>query len=233
VAAAPEGADVKFINTDGMAFIGPGSEWFWTAVSGLVLAVTFIAIYRQLVLARGASAREQLESSDREWNSERFALCKLEVLLARRDTTDPASVPSSAAIAIAGFWERIAALARGGHLDPKLLHTYNGGVCPVWWVVLAPFIHQLRVLNEDETEYSNFEWLAQVMAELDRRAGASVFNEALLASQLPSRIASFQDRLRFEQALRSAAVTSGDPSTVERPAPPSAPSAAIEQATLT
>jgi hypothetical protein len=42
--AADGGADVKLINTDGMAFIGPGSEWFWTALSGLVLAVTFIAI---------------------------------------------------------------------------------------------------------------------------------------------------------------------------------------------
>ncbi len=129
---------MKLINTDGMAFIGPGSEWFWTAVSGLVLAVTFIAIYRQLALARGANAREQLESSDREWSSERFALCKLEVLLARRDSTDPAKVPSAPALAIANFWERIAALARGGHLDPALLHTYNGGVCPVWWVALAP-----------------------------------------------------------------------------------------------
>ena len=60
---------MKLINTDGMAFIGPGSEWFWTALSGIVLAVTFFAIYRQLVLARGASAREQLESLDREWSS--------------------------------------------------------------------------------------------------------------------------------------------------------------------
>ena len=31
---------MKLINTDGMAFIGPGSEWFWTAVSGIVLVVT-------------------------------------------------------------------------------------------------------------------------------------------------------------------------------------------------
>jgi hypothetical protein len=43
---------MKFINTDGMTFIGPGSEWFWTAVSGLMLAVTFIAIYRQFRLQR-------------------------------------------------------------------------------------------------------------------------------------------------------------------------------------
>jgi len=105
---------VKLINTDGMSFIGPGSEWFWTALSGIVLAVTFFAIYRQLVLARGASAREQLESLDREWSSERFALCKLEVLLARRDNADPAIVPSAPAMAIASFWERIAALFEAG-----------------------------------------------------------------------------------------------------------------------
>jgi len=49
---------VKFVNTDGMVFIGPGSEWFWTAVSGMALAITFIAIYRQL---RGQ--REQMRES--------------------------------------------------------------------------------------------------------------------------------------------------------------------------
>jgi len=40
---------VKFINTDGMAFVGPGSEWFWTALQFTALAITFLAIYRQLV----------------------------------------------------------------------------------------------------------------------------------------------------------------------------------------
>jgi hypothetical protein len=42
---------VRFIS-DGVVFIGSGSEWFWAAVSGLALAVTFIAIYRQLRLQR-------------------------------------------------------------------------------------------------------------------------------------------------------------------------------------
>ena len=208
---------MKLINTDGMAFIGPGSEWFWTALSGVVLAVTFIAIYRQLVLARGASAREQLESSDREWNSERFARCKVEILVARRDNADPASVPSAPAQAIAMYWERIAALARGGHLDPKLLHTYNGGACSVWWVALAPFVRRRRAELEDETEFKGFEWLAQVMTELDLRAGTAEFTEAMFASQLASRIEVFEDRLRFEQVLRSGIV--GSPEVLP-PGPP-------------
>jgi hypothetical protein len=39
---------VKLINTDGMAFIGPGSDWFWTALQFTALAINFYAIYRQL-----------------------------------------------------------------------------------------------------------------------------------------------------------------------------------------
>ena len=39
---------MRLINTDGMAFIGPGSEWFWTALQFTALAITFFAIYRQL-----------------------------------------------------------------------------------------------------------------------------------------------------------------------------------------
>jgi hypothetical protein len=53
---------MKLINTDGLALIGPGSEWFWTALSGLILAVTFIAIYRQLRLQRSAATLAQLDS---------------------------------------------------------------------------------------------------------------------------------------------------------------------------
>jgi bacteriorhodopsin len=44
-----------------MAFIGPGSEWFWTALSGIILAVTIIAIYRQHRIQAGTRAYEHLE----------------------------------------------------------------------------------------------------------------------------------------------------------------------------
>ena len=126
-------------------------------------------------------------------------------------------------MAIAGFWERIASLVRGGHLDPNLLHAYNGSACPVWWVALAPFVRSFRDANEYQTEYMNFEWLAGVMDELDRRAGAGVFDEAMFARQLPSRIATFEDRLRFEQVLRSAVFAAPE---AMRPAPPATAAAA-------
>lgn len=39
---------MKIVTIDGMALIGPGSEWLWTALQFAALALTFIAIYRQL-----------------------------------------------------------------------------------------------------------------------------------------------------------------------------------------
>ena len=36
------------INTDGLAFFGRGSEWFWTMLQFLALTTTFLAIYLQL-----------------------------------------------------------------------------------------------------------------------------------------------------------------------------------------
>jgi len=39
---------VTLINTEGLAFFGPGSEWFWTALQFTALGITFFAIYRQL-----------------------------------------------------------------------------------------------------------------------------------------------------------------------------------------
>jgi hypothetical protein len=84
---------VKLINTDGLALIGPGSEWFWTAISGLVLAVTFLAIYRQLRLQSSAGAIEQATALARGWNSELLHRSRLAVLLALRDGVDQPTPP--------------------------------------------------------------------------------------------------------------------------------------------
>ena len=105
---------MKLINTEGMAFIGPGSEWFWTAISGIVLAVTFIAIYRQLSIARSTRAREELASLDREWSSERQMRYRLEIFVALRDGADPAHLPDGPATGLMNWWEIVAQLAGAG-----------------------------------------------------------------------------------------------------------------------
>jgi hypothetical protein len=116
---------VKLINTDGMAFIGPGSEWFWTALSGIVLAVTFLAIYRQLRLQSSAGAIEQAAALTRDWNSELLHRSRLAVLQALRDETHSADI-EQAAIEVGNYWERVAWLVRSGHIHRRIVYAYLG-----------------------------------------------------------------------------------------------------------
>jgi hypothetical protein len=202
---------VKLINTDGMALIGPGSEWFWTALTGLILAITFFAIYRQLRIARSATAFEQLTSFETELRSERMTRMALDVSIALRDGVDPAHLPNSSAGAIAAYWERIGGLARRGHLDAKLLWDGTGGNCRAWWVALEPLIQRGRA-ESGPAFGENFEWLAGVMAEFDRRSGSTAMDWASMMANLDTYIADQRASLRLEEALRSVPPATVEPS---------------------
>jgi hypothetical protein len=216
-ASRREECKMKLINTDGLAFIGPGSEWFWTALTGLVLAATFLAIYRQLSIARSASLREQLDAFARDWNSERMQRHKLEVLVAVRDGVDPAHLPEGSVDALSGFYERIGALARSGDFDAEALQSAITFPCQGWWTRLAPQVRRWRAEAGEPRIYDNFEWLAGHIAEMDRRAGHPAFDERTLGP-FDERIASLRGSLRVEQALRSVIVASPDAPTAAQPA---------------
>ena len=108
---------MQLINTDGMTLIGPGSEWLWAALSGIITVVTLPAIYRQLRVQAQASAIEQLAEFRREAYSEQSQRYELDVMVALRDHKDPADVPEAAVLGIGDFWENFAILARAGHRD--------------------------------------------------------------------------------------------------------------------
>jgi hypothetical protein len=197
---------VTFINTNGMAFIGPGSEWFWTALSGIVLAVTFIAIYRQLRLQRSQGAIEQIDAFTREWNSERFLSYRLNVLVALQDRTDAAQIPDGVAGHLSNYWEGIGTLARAGHLDRQVLWGNHGNTCQYWWGYLGPYCLATRSRLEDPLVYENFEWLNREMDSMDRRAGGTSGNyssEARLSAELNRAVNNTRERLRIEQSLRT------------------------------
>lgn len=204
---------MTFINTDGMAFVGPGSEWFWTALTGLILAVTFIAIYRQLRVQASSRAFELLETFVREGASEQFQLCRLEILVALRDGTDPTEIPGAAAMVIAGICEKYALLARAGHLDYKLLWRFSSGP-QYWWLLLAPWALKRRIDTGEPAFLEDLEWLAGVMAELDRRAGRHVLTADDVALIRDGWIVDAAELVRSARALRTVIVESSADPTV-------------------
>jgi hypothetical protein len=221
---------VKLINTDGLALIGPGSEWFWTAVSGIVLAVTFLAIYRQLAMARSAAAIEQLDRIEQEYTSERFTRHQLEIHLALRDGVDPVDLPAQAADAITNFWERVGFLARRGHVDHRMLWAGGSGrFCQSDWVWLAPGILKARAEEQNPQVAENFEWLVGEMESNFRGAGIPPYDAASLAKRRDRAIAECEATIRVEQSLRTVVLASPDaPAAAVPAAPVSAPVVAGE-----
>ena len=197
---------MTLINTDGMSFIGPGSEWFWTALGVIIAAVTLIGIYRQLRLQLGAGAIEQMETINKEFQSEQMSRARLAVLLALRDKADAASLPP-VANDIANFWERVGHLVKAGHGDRVLVNQYFDASIRVWWGWLAPATHAVRERDADPALYENFEWLAGLMAEMDRKAGkTATFDQANRESLIPLYIERNREVIRIAEESRAVLV---------------------------
>ena len=191
---------MQLINTEGLVLIGPGSEWFWTALSGLVLAGTFIALYRQLRVQANVSATDQLTRFEHEWASERLLRSRLAVLVELRDGVDPAGLSPGPAHFVFNFWERIGALAKAGRIDPKLLATVNASVSEWWWTILGPYVVKHRV-ELGPTFGEAFEWLNGVMSKINREMEVLDFDKI---GELDGEIADTEWRIQVEEALRSA-----------------------------
>jgi hypothetical protein len=73
---------VSLVDTDGIVILGPGSEWFWMALTGLVLAGTGVAIYRQLrVQQRQIHDNTKLLRSQAHYNALLLGQRPLEILV--------------------------------------------------------------------------------------------------------------------------------------------------------
>jgi hypothetical protein len=217
---------VQLVDLSG-TLIGPRSEWFWAMLQFVIVAGSLIGLYRQLRLQSSQGAIEQLGTFDREWRDELNNHVRLEILVALRSGVDPAHVPEGLAVSIGAFWEKIGGLVRAGHIDPELLWNGSGGDCAVWWTTLAPVTRRLRVEVEGPTYLENFEWLAGIMGEKNRRSGLLPTDGAWLASNMERRIRMFQDLIRVQGSLR--AVVPASPEAVPAASPPAAPRPRAEE----
>jgi len=212
---------VKLINLDELVLIGPGSEWFWTMVSGAVLAVTFIAIYRQLRLQRDAADIAHALETYREWTSERMARAKLEALLTIHDGAETAAT-LAAALDIGDFWEGQAYLVKAGNVDRKLVYNSLGPACRIWWGLLAPSAQLARDEADDQGVWIDFEWLAGVFAEYDRAAKEpATYDAAYIAQRLPGLVEANRAAVQRFEELRAVIVKPASTATLtEPPRPP-------------
>lgn len=195
---------MTLVNLEGSAIFGSGSEWFWAMAQFVLLAVTLVGIYSQVRIARSANAFEQINRLTEEWESERTTRHTLEMYISLKAGVAPEDMPEGASTFLINFWENVAALVRAGHVDRKLVYDYMGSRCRWWWAVLAPNVLRVRIESEDPKIGEHFEWLAGLMAVLDKQSDIGVrYDAGHLLSTLDRRTQNARDLLRVAEELRA------------------------------
>jgi hypothetical protein len=213
-----EGVDVQLINTDGMAFIGPGSEWFWTALTAVVVAVTFVAIYRQLSVQAAANATARVESLWAGWSTFDMQYYRLVLALHLKyegfqGTVVPGNLSWEKVRPVVLYIGDIARLVKGGHLSIDEV-SFVSVVFRQWVVALRPFYEMRRAAGlAAPVDDSELEWLATRLEEWDAKHGGP---RPLVPTSvwLDDVIDRTTANLRLEQE-RKAGIIPGPPVTVD------------------
>ncbi|MFC6239302.1 DUF4760 domain-containing protein [Longivirga aurantiaca] len=190
---------MNVINTDGASLLGPGSEWFWTALTGLVTAVTFIAIWKQLRLQASTVAREQLLEIVREWGSEQMLRMRRTAYEQIRDGRIPRE---SVAWETCNYWEYVGTLAQGGHMNLRVMKMTLGAHVCGWWAAMAPEVLACREEYGSPDLWDHFEWLAKALGDVDSGTVADAVRP-MTTDRIEQGIAQLTGHIRLAEQLRT------------------------------
>jgi hypothetical protein len=158
---------MHLIETEGLVLIGPGSEWFWAAASGVVTAVTFLLIYRQVRLQGAANSLARITVLERDWESRHMTMLRVEAAQELRtgirgDGTD------AACRRLLSFLADVTSLWRRGLLDDEEAGPTWALSGWIWYQLLGPVIDAERQMQGAST-YSDADWLMTRVRSLTTR----------------------------------------------------------------
>ena len=193
---------MTFINLDGAAIFGPGSEWLWVFAQFIALAVTGLAIYRQLRAQAWANQAAIFTRFADGFSSENMIRTKLSALIEIAGGTRSLT-PSIDQVG--QFFEGVAQGRFNGHMRPRYAWEEYRSAAQSFWAAFAPLAPELR--KADPNLWRGWErWLVEVR-ERDRRAGiVEDFSAERTATWIPETIAFYIGRLRIEDEIRKGVI---------------------------
>jgi hypothetical protein len=208
---------MSVVNTEGMTLFGAGSEWFWSMLQLVVVAITLVGIYVQLRQTRAANAFAQATAMRQEWDGERLERRKLAIYIALRDGGPDIDL-SDLAIPIGNFWDLIGGLVRAGHVELAVAGEIFGGSAPLWWSLVEPAVRTSQA-EFGRGVYENFEWFATETERLmgGRLTRGEAFDRQRLIVTAPKSIAAIQARLAEMEAMRTVTLAPARPTDVAGP----------------
>jgi hypothetical protein len=152
---------MQIVSSEPLVLIGPGSEWFWTAISAVVVAITFVAIFRQLRAQRAAGVLEQVNTLQAQWEAREFTYVRLYAMIAFENREVELGMPRIA-YEVAAWFDNLAGFVLGGHVSQ---HVASGYAEPVlfWWTIMKPYVEADRVRFGLGGNLSDVEELARLM----------------------------------------------------------------------
>ncbi len=161
---------VKLINTDGLAFIGPGSEWFWAAAQFVVVVITLVGIYRQLRVQGAANFVQRIETLQGDWSSPRMAYTRLVVALHLRYEQPDKSCYLKAK-PILDFFANLQNLEIEGYLSVDEIGANWNRSIQEWTAFTAPLV-EARRKTDDNLNLYDLDPLIMKLRKWEQKRGA-------------------------------------------------------------
>lgn len=189
---------MTLFNLDGATLFGPGSEWLWIFAQFIALAITGLAIYRQLRAQAWANQFALFSQFGDDWNSEKMLRTKLTALI---EVAGGSRSLTPSIEYVCNFFENVAQARFNGHMRPLFAWQEHRITAQWFWAVFGPLAGELR--KADPNLWKDWErWLIEVR-ERDRKAGkVEDFSAERTTAWIPETIAYYIDRLRIEDEIR-------------------------------
>jgi hypothetical protein len=187
---------MALVDLSEVVILGPGSEWFWAMAQFVVVAVTGLAIFRQLHAQRASAVYDQMSDWRHEFDGPAMTRHKLALMLAIKDRAPSAGLPR-ANDEVPDYFELVGYLISRGHVNVEDFWNDSRELVSFYWGVLAPYIEKERTTKDDPTLYQWFEWLERELTRIDmRRLGrARTFDPQTRSRAIEDRIAVLRVRL--------------------------------------
>jgi hypothetical protein len=203
-AATSSGSDgaLTLINTTGMAFLGPGSEWFWAMLQFFVVAITLFAILGQLRAQRSTSVYDQWAARHQDWMDPEFRESVLAFLIDIEGRAIADGLPRSAA-RVANWFDGLGYLVSQGHIRATDVWNDFRRTIGWWWALMSPYIERDRVRSQSQQLFEWFEDLERKMQkiDLDKTGRLSVVDPETVSAAIDNRLAELQRAREAAQGI--------------------------------
>lgn len=160
-----------------LEFLGdPSTQWIWGAAQAVAIIVGFYFVVRQISLARHQNSITHMIYFRDLWQAP-------PILRARRDL---GRIPTEAngdflphEDVLATFANDIGIAVRTGQVDAEHVRRFFGYYIIGYWMVLGPQVRKYRESTGFEEVFSSFEYLHDILVEMDTRRGLSPMTDVI------------------------------------------------------